>query len=280
MNANLTRVLTGDPDADRGRRAVEILARWGLLAIGVSYLMVAGIALKLALAGGGEAADREGALARVAQSGWGVPVLIAIAVGFGGYAAWRIVLAVTGENVENDEDKHPIKRVGYAARGLMYAGLTFLTLRLAFGGGGGQTQGGSGEEQQQAQTVFDWPGGRWIIAAIGLGFVAAALFNAYRAISRSYKDDLKTFQIPDDKERVVTGVVGFGLFARMLIFGTIGWFLVRAAVEHDPDKAIGLDGALRVLSGQGYGRILLGAVALGLVAYAAFRFIEARYRTV
>lgn len=280
MNANLARVLTGDPGADRTHRAVEVLARWGLLAIGVSYLLVAGISMKLAIAGGGEAADREGALARIAQTGWGVPVLVAIAAGFGGYAAWRLVLAVTGENVENDEDKNPLKRVGYAARGLLYAGLTVVTLRLAFNGGGGQAQGGSGEEQQQAQTVFAWPGGRWIIAGIGFGFVAAAIFNAYRAIARSYKDDLKTFEIPDGKERIVTGVVAFGLFARTAIFGTIGWFLVRAAVEHDPKKAIGLDGALRVLSGQGYGRVLLGVVALGLVAYAAFRFIEARYRTV
>lgn len=280
MNVHLPRLLTGRRAADRGRRGVEILARWGLFSIGVSYLLVAGIAIKLAIAGGGEAADRQGALARVGQTGWGVPVLIAVAIGFGGYAAWRLVMAITGENIEDDEDKNPVKRIGYAVRGLFYAALTFMTLRLAFGGSGGQSAGGSGEEQKQTATVLSWPGGRWMVAAAGLALFAAALFNAYRAISRSYKDDLKTFEIPDGKERLVTAVTGFGLFARMTVFGIIGWFLLRAAIEHDPKKAVGLDGALRVLSGEAYGRVLLGIVALGLIAYASFRFIEARYRTV
>ncbi|HVL90230.1 MAG TPA: DUF1206 domain-containing protein [Actinomycetota bacterium] len=280
MSIELPDILTRGSASDRGRRAVEILARWGLAAIGVSYLLVAGISLKLAISGSGQASDREGALARIAQTGWGVPALIVIAIGFAGYAAWRLVLAITGENVENDDDKHPLKRVGYAARGLLYAVLTFVTLEMAFGGSGGSTGGGSGEEKQQASTVLGWPGGRWIIAGIGLAFVAGAIFNAYRAVSRSYKDDLKTFEMPDDKERVVTAVTAFGLFARMTVFGIIGWFLLRAAVEHNPDKAVGLDGALQALAGEAYGRVLLAVVALGLVAYAAFRFIEARYRTV
>lgn len=276
----MVRALTRNRASDRAERGVAFVARWGLASIGVSYLLVAGIAMKLALVGGGESADREGALARIAQTGWGKPVLVVIALGFAGYAAWRFVLAVTGENVENDEDKHSVKRVGYAARGVFYAVLTFLTLRLVVVGPGAKTAGGSGEEQQQASTVFHWSGGRWLILGLGACFAAAAAFNVYRAISRSYKDQLKTWQIPKGRERVVTAITAFGLVSRATVFGIIGWFLIRTAVEHDPKKAIGLDGALRVLGGQSYGRIILAIVALGLLAYAAFRFVEARYRTV
>lgn len=277
---NIPRALSGRRASARGKRGVEFVARWGLLSIGVSYLLVAGIAMKLAFAGGGESADREGALARIAQTGWGKPVLVLVAIGFAGYAAWRFVLAATGENVEDDDEKHPIKRIGYVARGLFYSGLTFVTLRLAVAGPGGKQTGGNGEERQQASTVFQWPGGQWLIAGAGLGFVAAAIFNVYRAISGSYKDQLKTWEIPKGRERVVTAVTAFGLVSRAAVFGIIGWFLIRTAVDHDPKKAIGLDGALRVMAGESDGRVLLTVVALGLASYAAFRFVEARYRTV
>ena len=55
---------------------------------------------------------------------------------------------------------------------------------------------------------------------------------------------------------------------------------MRAAWQFDPKEAIGLDGALAKLAHQSYGHVLLGAAALGLLAYALFSFVEARYREV
>jgi hypothetical protein len=53
--------------------------------------------------------------------------------------------------------------------------------------------------------------------------------------------------------------------------------VLRAAIEYDPNEAIGLDGALAKLAEQPYGDFLLGVVAAGLLAFAAFCFIQARY---
>ena len=58
----------------------------------------------------------------------------------------------------------------------------------------------------------------------------------------------------------------------------MGSFLVRAALEHDPQEARGLGGALQTLAQQPFGAWLLGAVALGLVAYGLFMLSVARYR--
>ncbi|MDX6484418.1 MAG: hypothetical protein QOE95_2189, partial [Gaiellaceae bacterium] len=44
------------------------------------------------------------------------------------------------------------------------------------------------------------------------------------------------------------------------------------------EEAQGLAGALRALEQQPYGPYVLGAVALGLVAYGLYMFVEARYR--
>ena len=62
--------------------------------------------------------------------------------------------------------------------------------------------------------------------------------------------------------------------------GVIGAFLVQAAVQTDPEKAIGLGGALRTLARQPFGPYVLGTVAVGLVAYGAFMFVMARYRKI
>jgi hypothetical protein len=64
------------------------------------------------------------------------------------------------------------------------------------------------------------------------------------------------------------------------VFALIGFFLLRAAWQYDPDEAIGLDEALQKLAGEAYGAFLLGAVALGLAAYGLFCLVQARYRDV
>jgi hypothetical protein len=74
------------------------------------------------------------------------------------------------------------------------------------------------------------------------------------------------------------GVVGH--LARMIVFGLIGVFLIKAAVEYNPNTAIGLDGALRKLAAQTYGSVLLGLVAAGLIAFALYSLSDARYRKI
>jgi hypothetical protein len=76
----------------------------------------------------------------------------------------------------------------------------------------------------------------------------------------------------------VLGVVGH--VSRGVVFGLVGWFLLRAAIDFDPDTAVGLDGALAKLAHASYGPLLLGIVAAGLVAFGCYSLADARYRRV
>jgi hypothetical protein len=49
-------------------------------------------------------------------------------------------------------------------------------------------------------------------------------------------------------------------------------------VTFDPDKAKGLDEALKTLAGQPFGEVLLLVAVAGLLSFAAWSFVEARYR--
>ncbi|MGI8535173.1 MAG: DUF1206 domain-containing protein [Mycobacteriales bacterium] len=53
---------------------------------------------------------------------------------------------------------------------------------------------------------------------------------------------------------------------------------MQAAVSFRPDKARGLDGALRTLAAQPYGEVLLVAAGLGLAVFGVYGFAEARWR--
>jgi hypothetical protein len=64
------------------------------------------------------------------------------------------------------------------------------------------------------------------------------------------------------------------------VFGLVGIFLVKAAIDYKANEAIGLDGALGKLYNASGGPFLLGVVALGLIAFGCFSIVEARYRRI
>jgi uncharacterized membrane protein (DUF2068 family) len=74
------------------------------------------------------------------------------------------------------------------------------------------------------------------------------------------------------------GTVGHA--TRGVILALVGLFLVRAAVRFDPHEAVGIDGALHQVATRPYGPFALTLVAVGLLAYGLFSFVEARWREV
>ena len=72
----------------------------------------------------------------------------------------------------------------------------------------------------------------------------------------------------------------FGILSRAIVFGLIGVFVVKAAIEFDPKEAIGLDGALQKLANAPYGGFLLGGTAIGLAAFGLFCCAQAYFRDV
>ena len=253
---------------------VEWAGRLGLLAKGVLYGIVACLALAIPLGLGGKATDREGALQTVAAQPFGKAMLVALAIGFAGYALWRFVQAFLGAD-EDSKVKELGTRAGYVGRGLVYAGTCVVAIALVVGAG----SGGSSEREEAAK-VLDLPLGRWIVGAVGLGFLAAGLFNLYRSLTEKFRKDLREHQMHREVRSWAIAVGVFGHAARGVVFGLIGAFLVKAAVQYDAKEAIGLDGALRKVVQADYGTYLLGLVAAGLAAYALFSLIQARYREV
>jgi hypothetical protein len=267
--------------AESGSGWYAVLARVGLVAKGISYGLVGALAVGVAVGHGGKATSRNGALATIADESWGKAVLAALAFGFAAYAIWRFVQAFAEREADDDEAKGMAKkwgkRAGYIGRGLIYAGLTYSTVKLLTNSSQQESQ--NEKAHKTTAMVFDWPAGRWLILLAGLALVGAGLWNLYRGLSRKFEDKWRGGM--SRTERVWGGRAGVvGHVARAVVFGLIGIFVVRAAVQYDPEEAIGLDGALQKLARADYGPWLLGVTAAGLVAYGVYCLVDARYRDV
>ena len=268
--------------AAKGRRAgkspwVERLGRAGLVAKGVIYLVVGILAINVALGGREENPDRQGALHAIGEQPFGKGLLVLLAVGLAGYALWRLAQAILDRDSEGEDAKGLAKRGASLAKAGLYGTLCGLTISALLDS---ESRSGGGNEQKTTAGVFDLPAGRYIVYAAGIGFVAAAAFNGYRAVTCKFNKKLKQGEMSAAEETAATGVGILGHLARMVVFGLIGLFLVKAAWEFNSKEARGLDGALLELSQQPYGGFLLGSVAVGLIAYALYCFVQARYRDV
>jgi uncharacterized protein DUF1206 len=265
--------------AEQGRGWYAVLARTGLVAKGISYGLVGALAIKLAIGDGGKATSRQGALAQLAQHSFGKFVLIALAAGFAAYALWRFIQAYA-ERPDSEDGPAKVwgKRAGYVGRGLIYAGLTYSTIRILAGSGGNQSQ--DAKAHHSTAVVLAWPAGTWLVGLAGLVLIGVALWNLYRGVSRKFEDKwrLGTRTPGVRKWGSRAGLVGH--VARFVVFGLIGVFLVKAAIDYRPKDAIGLDGALQKLVHASYGPWLLGLTAAGLIAYGIYGLVDARLRDV
>jgi hypothetical protein len=265
--------------AESGHGWYAAVARTGLVAKGLSFGLVGVLAIKLALGDGGKTTSREGALQSLAHDSFGKIVLVLLACGFAAYALWRFIQAYAERADDQDGDaKAWAKRAGYVGRGLIYAGLTYSTVRIVVGSGGGQSQ--DAKAHKSTAMVLSWPGGRWIVGIAGLCLIAVACWNLYRGLTRKFEDKWRVGSL-SPFWRTWGGRAGvFGHIARFVVFGLIGIFVTKAAIDYKPKDAIGLDGALAKLAHASYGPFLLGLTAAGLIAYGIYCLVDARLRDV
>ncbi|MFC4534822.1 DUF1206 domain-containing protein [Sphaerisporangium dianthi] len=250
-------------------RTFERLARFGMACRGVLYALVGILALQIAFGGGGEEADKTGAVHTVAQQPFGTVLLWLMAVGFAALALWQLSEAVLG----GQDAKH---RVESAARTVVYALVVGTVISFLLRG----TTGRSSDEQSKdlTATVMDWPGGQLIIGAVGLGIVALGGYWIYQGVKKKFLEHLNTAGMSPKVHGVVEKLGMIGYSARGVIAVAAGIFFLQAAITYDPDEAKGIDSTMRAFADTPLGPWLLVVVALGLVVFAAYCFCEARWR--
>jgi hypothetical protein len=260
------------PDVD------DVMVKVGRVALatqGVLYVIIGALALDLARGDRGEEASQRGALEAAARQPFGRWLLVVLLVGLVAHALWRIALAVRGEPGSDDDGSSVLKRLANVGRAAIYIGLAVAALRILLRSG--ESSGGNTESESTA-TVLEWPGGRWLVIAAGLGVIGAGLWNISKVVTAKFLENLDLSQLDEGRRRAVeiTGRIGYP--ARGVAFAIVGWFLVKAGIEHDPDESRGLDQSLQELVDADHGPLVLALLALGLALFGAYRLLDAWYR--
>ena len=263
---------------NRARRASDsptahALARAGLTARGIIYILIGWVAVLVALGRGAHEADQQGALQLLAGKPYGSVSLGLLGIGFAAYALWRLSEAAYG--VAGDGN-HAGPRMKSLARAVVYAGLAYLTFEVISG-----TQGSQSRRQQDITAkAMQHPGGRWLVGIAGLIVVIIGLVLVNEGIRRRFMKYLRTSQMSPRTRRIVRLLGVIGTVARGLVIALVGILVIDAAVSHNPATSGGVDKALLTLRNQAFGPVLLMLVALGLVIFGLYGLCKARWRKV
>jgi hypothetical protein len=250
------------------------LAKLGFAARGTIYLLLGVFAVLLVLGKHSPEADQRGAMQEVARHTGGFLLLWLIAIGFVGYALWRYSEAAFGVTGKSKDDKIP--RLKSLARGLIYTALAVSAFNIL---ATARSKSQANQQQQWTSKVMEYPLGRWVIGITGAVVIGIGLGLMYQGIMRKFKKHFALGDMPTRSRRIVWFLGTFGITARGVVFGLIGFFLIRAAWEYDPSKARGLDGALRsTVAESDTGRLLIAVCAIGLIAFGLYAYAEAAWR--
>jgi Domain of Unknown Function (DUF1206) len=254
----------------------ERLARFGLGARGVLYIVIGILAVRVAFGHTNEKANQSGALQEIASTTGGAVLIWLVAIGLLGFALWRLASAVFGPAA--DPSANDAKgRVKAAAEAVGYGAISALAIKIAVNGA---SSSGSGSGSKQAATVLSWPGGQFLVGLVGVIIVGVGLYFLYDGWKADFTKELKVGTVSPGVRKGVVLLGRIGRIARGVVFAILGILVITAAVQYDPQKANGLDGALKTLAAQPFGKWLLVLVALGLIAFGLYGIAEAKLRRV
>jgi hypothetical protein len=250
---------------------MKALARFGLAARGVVYLVIGWLTLQIALGHHTQQANQRGALAEVAQHPFGKALLWLLGAGFAAYAIWRFSQAAFGTATDGPKAG---PRLQALVRGIVYAGLAVMTFSFIAG-----TSRHGQRQQQVALTarVMRHSFGRWVVGIAGLVVVLVGVSMVIEGLTKKFQKQLQMNELTGAARTIVLRLGLVGTVTRGLVFALAGFLVVDAAVTFDPAKSTGLDGALRTLAHQPFGPWLLGAAALGLIAFGLYGLASVRY---
>ena len=257
---------------------IKKIARAGFVAKGTVYAITGILTFMAAFNMGGQKTGKLQVLEFLDKQTFGNILLILMGIGLACYATWRFIQSVSDpENIGTDI-KGKAKRAAFFISGLIYLGLAVLAvMRVINSGGSSGTGGGSGSSQNSSFLASET--GLILIGVVGGIIIIVGIFQFIKAYKNDYTKKFDLTSLSEEKRRKsIKNTAKFGLSSRGVMFLIIGYFALQAALSSDPSEIKSTTEAFSFIQESSYGAWLLGLVAAGLVAYAIYMFLMAKYR--
>lgn len=258
---------------------VKKIARLGFYTKGFLFIVVGILAVMVATGQrGGELTDPTGALARVAKLDFGKILLMIFIAGAVSHGFWNILRGMADVDDAGKNWRGIIQRCIAFGVGIFYLWLSYSAFNILVTE---NVETGSGEVQRTiAQIFLALPLGAVLLFLIGLTTIGAGIHECYSGISGKYQENFRLFTLEKSQMRIINILGYFSFTARAIIFCLVGYFFISAAINYNPNEAIGIDGALAVLADTYYGKTILFITAAGLVCHGVLSLYEARFRRI
>lgn len=248
-------------------RALTGIARVGFAANGLVHLLMGYVAIRVATHHGGES-DQSGALGQLTKLPGGAIGLWVAVVGLGALALWLLLQAALG--IGSSSKKRWVRSVVSLGKAVAYLALAGTALTFAVG----RSSHATTTTRNASATILSLPGGPALLLAVGLAIAGIGGYFIYKGARQKFREDIA---VPSGHYRLAVVVLAVaGYVAKGIAVVIVGILFIVAAVTVDPHDATGLDGALKALVALPYGVLLLGVIAVGLMAYGIYSFIRAR----
>lgn len=264
--------LKSTASAAQRSRTFRILARSGFAVLGLVHVVIGAIAVSVAVGAGGGEADQGGAMEQISRVPFGVVVLWVIVLGLFALGAWQVAEAFLEQGP--DAKKKWGRRAKDAGTALAYFATGATAAVYALGGSSDSSE----STTSLSATLLATPGGVFLLVLVGLAVAGIGVGFVVSGVRRTFERHLS---LPagrlGDGVRVL-GLVGY--LAKGVAVAVVGVLFVVAAFTHDPEKAGGLDAALKSLAALPFGQVILWLVGAGLIVYGVYCFARARFAKV
>ncbi|MFC6998141.1 DUF1206 domain-containing protein [Rufibacter roseus] len=254
---------------------IKNIAKLGYAAKGIVYFITGALTAAYALNMGGKKSSSTESLQFINTLTGGKFLLGVIGTGLLCYSVWRIIMAVRDTEEEGTSAKGTGKRIAFAFSGLLYGSLAFASFKYI--SGTGSSSNGSNEKAITSK-LLDLPFGKWLVILVGLITIGNGIYQIIKGVSGKYMKDISGLEA--DKRNALRKAGKVGFISRGIVFSIIGFLFVKAGWLHSASTAEGTSGAFSFLQTWPYGSWLLAAVAIGLMAYGFFMFVQAKYSNI
>ncbi|MDO8732056.1 MAG: DUF1206 domain-containing protein [Actinomycetota bacterium] len=245
------------------------IARVGLTARALIYLVMGWLAIVVAL-GGGAKVDQRGALTKILSQPLGTLLVALMLLGFVAYALWRFSEAAFGV----DGDTSIATRGKSLLRAIAYTIIAIGTLLVLQGARQPQAK----DQAKLAKAALEAPAGQWILGLVGAGVAIAGLIMIVEGFTTAF---LKYFDyLPPARRRAVVNLGRVGTIARGAVFLIAGVLVILGAMSHDPSRAGGINEVVQTTLDLPMGPALVFVMGAGLLIFGVYGLAEAAWRRV
>ncbi|NNE33411.1 MAG: DUF1206 domain-containing protein [Winogradskyella sp.] len=245
----------------------EMLARFGIGAKGIVYLLIGALTAFAAFGQGGSKSGKSDILQFIAEQSFGKILLVALGLGLIGYTFYRFYQAFANPKDLDDDAKGYFKRITYTISGIVYGLLAFSALKMVFGG--------STSNSSTASKLLNSEYGNIIALVLALILLGKAIYEFYAAYSGKFKEDIEHAQINNDSKNLLVKAGKIGFTARGIVIAIMAFLFFKAGFSNNESNVNRTD-AFNFLQDQ-FGSTILALVAIGVALYGIFMLIKSKY---